>query len=386
MEHDVASYDRPYSGGTHSFEDEPTEVGMRVPARRKPPVAKIPITAKLPRRPSVEYASPLPLPERMPAPPRVAVPPPMPRAVAATPAPVQRRWSARTLAMFGAGMGTASGMLVAVAVLLGLAITAPTGGSASRTVTPEGVGWVDMVTAVGTTLVTGKPAVSIAPAAKPAASPVVVHAAPAQEAPVLTAVVETAVASAPPVIAAARAPARARSRAKGAPVSAPVEIDPWKEPLLPVEPIVGGGEGMAASDIPASRSENVSAPARGPDVDLLAGDDGLGEATQYTPVKATLAGFGEAPASPDQEAISELQTIETRVVRIAVEGALAPIEVDGRKVGTAPVALDLEPGSHAVKLLAADGKATTFELEATADLDQWCFEVRGRSFGQVRCE
>jgi hypothetical protein len=165
--------------------------------------------------------------------------------------------------------------------------------------------------------------------------------------------------------------------------AAQAEIDPWEDPLLPVQPVVGNGEGIASAPPPSAPA---AVAARAPDVDLLAGDDGLGEGTDTTLAKATLAGFGEKPDAPDQSAISDLQTIDTRVVRIAVEGATAPVAVDGRKVGTAPVALDLEPGSHAVTLYADEGKATTFELEATADLADWCFEAKGRTFGQVRCD
>jgi len=318
--------------------------------------------------------------------------------------------------MFGAGMGTAGGMLVAVTVLLALAVSAPTSGGASKIAmpeTPEGVGWVGMVTAVGTTLFTGRPAVSRPEVEEPAAPVVAAQTAPAEEpASVLTAMVEPTAVSAPPVVAAPPPPSKpSRTKkprpqtvaaASAAPAAAPAaidpwaappvgvmtEVDPWTEPVLPVEPIVGGGEGMATASAPTPTAAPAvaSAPAPGPEVDLLEGDDGLGQATEYTFAKPTLAGFGEAPAAPDQEAISDLQTIQTRVVRIEVEGASPWVEVDGRSMGTAPVALDLAAGSHVVTLSGADGKPANFELEATADLGEWCFESRGKTFGQVRCE
>jgi hypothetical protein len=363
-----------------------------------------------------------------------------------------RRWSSRTLAILGAGMGTGIAMILGVGLLGMVAVLAPPSNNVVTNPAASSLssapGWVDVVVAVGTTIVTGEPAVDrlppvaavaaapkasvfVAPAPDPtpeaketrervftsvapsrAPSPVrppasagrvpskkagaapparTARAVPASApaAPVASAVVPAKATGAESLssLSAGRAPRLAAEGSSDEVAVASAEIDPWAEPLLAPEP-----EGVPAGEVEVwSPQADVAAPVAAPqamasaqpEVDLLAGDDGLGEATEWKLEKATLVDLGGTAAS-NEEGLADVASLDTRVVRISVSGGPAAVAIDGRSVGKAPAVIEVAPGVHTVTL-SVEGKDTTFELQARSDPDAWCFEARGRSFAAVTC-
>ncbi len=80
----------------------------------------------------------------------------------------------------------------------------------------------------------------------------------------------------------------------------------------------------------------------------------------------------------------EMDSLETLLVQISLDGSGIPIEIDGEEAGSVPGALQLTPGVHTVTLYNR-GVTSTFRLEAVTDPDEWCFESKGRNFRPVRC-
>ncbi len=93
----------------------------------------------------------------------------------------------------------------------------------------------------------------------------------------------------------------------------------------------------------------------------------------------------QAPrVQPIQGGLEDVDAMVLRLVEITIDEDDVPIRVDGVDQGTVPGAIQVRPGPHKVELYFR-GTTSEFELEATRDPDQWCFERRGRSFRQRRC-
>jgi hypothetical protein len=60
-----------------------------------------------------------------------------------------------------------------------------------------------------------------------------------------------------------------------------------------------------------------------------------------------------------------------------------PVQIDGKNIGNAPLVTEVAPGPHQVRL--GSTQITEFQLQATADPVEWCFEGHGRSFKYVSC-
>jgi hypothetical protein len=60
------------------------------------------------------------------------------------------------------------------------------------------------------------------------------------------------------------------------------------------------------------------------------------------------------------------------------------VAIDGEPAGKAPLVADVLPGTHSVRLT-LDGKSTDFQLAATTDPAEWCFEGKGGTFKNIRC-
>ncbi|MEZ4240793.1 MAG: PEGA domain-containing protein [Myxococcota bacterium] len=62
-----------------------------------------------------------------------------------------------------------------------------------------------------------------------------------------------------------------------------------------------------------------------------------------------------------------------------------PVEIDGEKVGDAPLVTEVKPGAHQVRLYGGGNNVTEFQLRVDSDPQEWCFQSRGRQFKYVRC-
>jgi hypothetical protein len=72
------------------------------------------------------------------------------------------------------------------------------------------------------------------------------------------------------------------------------------------------------------------------------------------------------------------------IITVATDAAGVQVIVDGQPMGTAPMTLAVEPGSHKVALASAKGAVATFDVVA-GEGDAWCFTTRG-SIKPVSCK
>ncbi|HHO49554.1 MAG TPA: hypothetical protein ENK18_01485 [Deltaproteobacteria bacterium] len=121
---------------------------------------------------------------------------------------------------------------------------------------------------------------------------------------------------------------------------------------------------------------------QGQSVDLLAEED---VALELGSDEITESELFNVPTVDDDGADTvEMDSLETLLVQISLDGSGIPIEIDGEEAGSVPGALQLTPGVHTVTLYNR-GVTSTFRLEAVTDPDEWCFESKGRNFRPVRC-
>jgi len=115
------------------------------------------------------------------------------------------------------------------------------------------------------------------------------------------------------------------------------------------------------------------------------GDFGVQSASQPAP-GLYVAGFFYDPSEDAPKIdLGGVETIKTDLLRIKVDAKEIPVELDGRPIGLAPLTTQVAPGSHIVKLYAGS-QPTGFMINVAGDPSEWCFEARGRSFKNVRCQ
>lgn len=95
--------------------------------------------------------------------------------------------------------------------------------------------------------------------------------------------------------------------------------------------------------------------------------------SEVEPLAELLDGFGSAE--------------QLSVVPIAVKTSTpgVAVEIDGRTYGQTPLLIEIAPGPHVVRLVGTFGAATSYQLTASPQTSEWCFEARGRTFRYVRC-
>jgi hypothetical protein len=90
------------------------------------------------------------------------------------------------------------------------------------------------------------------------------------------------------------------------------------------------------------------------------------------------------PGEDDSIPQSDIR-LHTAVVRIRINVAGVPIEIDGVRAGFAPTIVEVMPGRHTIKLYGGEDQYSVFEVVADSDPDQWCFSASGRQFRRAMC-